>query len=376
MLSTHPSDGDRLTAHTEETAITSIAHTPPARTITIGVDTHNDTHVAVALDDRGARLGDLHSPATTTGYAHLHTWATRWGPSTVFGIEGTGSYGAGLTRFLHTAGHPVIEVNRPDRATRRRRGKNDTIDAESAARAVLAATATTTPKTGDAEVEMIRMLKTARNSAVKARTQAINQIRALLVTAPAPVRESMTALSTAALLTRCAGLRAAALHDPTTAARHTLGLLARRALALQSESDTLRTQITRLAATAAPALLEVFGIGPDSAATFLIAAGDNPDRIHSEAALAALFGASPVPASSGKTIRYRLNRGGDRQANAALHRVIVVRLRWHQPTRDYMTRRTTEGKTRAEIMRCLKRHLVREIYRALPRPATDLPHAA
>jgi len=348
----------------------SMTHEAPGRHITVGVDTHRDVHVAVALDGLGARLGELHLPTTPAGYADLERWAAGLGPVDAFGIEGTGSYGAGLARFLGDGGHRVVEVNRPDRATRHRLGKSDPIDAEMAARSVLSGVATGTPKAADGTTEMIRMLKIARDSAVKARTQSINQIRALLVTAPAELRESVRGLSTRRLLDRCAAFRPGVLDSPAAAAKHTLRSLARRNLALAAEADELEAGIRRLVSGSAPGLLAAFGVGPDSAATFMITAGDNPGRVHSEAAFASLCGSSPVPASSGRTKRHRLNRGGDRQANAALHRVVVVRLRWHGPTQEYMARRTAEGRTTAEVMRCLKRYVAREVFGLLPRGAS------
>jgi len=355
----------------------SMTHEAPGRHITVGVDTHKDIHVAVALDGLGARLGELHLPTTPAGYARLEHWAADLGPVEAFGIEGTGCYGAGLARFLDGLGHRVVEVNRPDRTTRYRLGKSDPIDAEMAARSVLSGVATGTPKAADGSTEMIRMLKVVRDSAVKARTQSLNQIKALLVTGPAELRETLRGLSTPRLLDRCAAFRPGVLDSPTAAAKHTLRSLARRNLALRMEAKELDTEILRLVSGTAPELLAAFGVGPDSAATFLVSAGDNPGRMRSEAAFASLCGSSPIPASSGKTQRHRLNRGGDRQANAALHRVVVVRLRWHAPTRAYMARRTAEGKTTAEVMRCLKRYLAREIFgllRPAPPTARSLTH--
>ncbi len=380
MLSARLSGGDRLIPlTTEETALTSITHDRGPRSIVVGIDTHKDVHVSVALDGLGIRLGELAAPASEAGYTQLRSWATGLGPVAAFGVEGSGSYGAGLARFLSARGERVVEVNRPDRATRRRRGKTDTIDAEAAARAVLCGVADAAPKSADGAVEMIRMLKTARNSAVKARTQAINQIHAILITAPTPLRASLSGLTVPQLITRCAGLRPGELRTPTAVAGHTLRLLARRAQSLHQEANELGTQIARLVPVATPVLLNIYGVGPDTAAALLITTGDNPHRLRSEAAFAALCGANPVPASSGKTVRHRLNRGGDRQANTALHRIIIVRLRWHQPTRDYMARRLAQGKTKPEILRCLKRYLAREIYHAL-QPTTPnqqhLPKAA
>lgn len=334
-------------------------------TVTVGVDTHKDIHVAVGVDAIGRRLGEVSIPASATGYRDLLAWAQKLGEVTAFGVEGTGSYGAALARHLRVEHQQVIEVNRPDRSTRHRLGKSDPIDAEAAARAVLAETATVVPKLVDSTVEMIRMLKLTRDSAVKAQTQAINQLKAVLVTAPVDLRETLADLPLVALLDRCAGLRTTELTTPTAAAKHALRLLAHRALALRGEAKELRTHLQTLTATLTPALVELTGIGPDSAAALLISAGDNPHRLRSEAAFAALCGTNPIPASSGKTARHRLNRGGDRAANAALHRAVVTRMHWHEPTKAYLARRTAEGKSKPEIMRCLKRYLARQVYRAI-----------
>ena len=331
----------------------------------VGVDTHQDEHVAVAIDRQGVRLGELHTVATTHGYEELERWSRGLGEIHAFGIEGTGSYGAGVARFLTSRGYTVVEVNRPDRSTRYRKGKSDPTDAEMAARAVLAGVADATPKSGEGEVEMIRMLKSAKDSAVKARTQAINQMKALVVTAPAELRETLDGLAAGALVTRCKSFRAGRLDGPLAAARYTLRSLARRYRQLSKEVLDLEAELDRLTRTAAPALVDGFGIGPDSAATLLIAAGSNPDRLHSEAAFASLCGVSPIPASSGKTNRHRLNRGGHRQANAALHRIVVVRLRHDERTQAYMRRRTTEGMSKAEVIRCLKRYVAREVFSTL-----------
>lgn len=226
-------------------------------------------------------------------------------------------------------------------------------------------TATATPRDGDNQVEVIRLLKMTRDSAVKAQTQAVNQLKAVLVTAPEELRESLADMGLVTLLNRCAGLRPGEICTPLAAAKYALRLLARRALTLREEVKQVREQLTTLTMAAAPALVELTGIGPDTAAALLVTAGDNPHRLRSEAAFAALCGTNPVPASSGKITRYRLNRGGDRRANAALHRAVVTRIHWHEPTQAYVARRTAEGKTKAEIMRCLKRYLARQVYRCL-----------
>jgi transposase len=346
-------------------AITTMAHPQPTR-VTVGVDTHKDLHVAAARDQLGRRLGTTMAPATGAGYAELLAWAHSLGEVAAWGVEGTGSYGAGLARFLAAHRQRVLEVNRPDRAARRRRGKSDPVDADAAARTVQAGEATGVPKAQDGVVEMLRALRVARQTAVKARTQAINAIKALLVTAPDELREQLDGLPTTSLIAQAAALDPGMLATPTAAAMLALGGLARRYQHLDAEISLLTSRLDQLTTTAARKLRELLGVGPDSAAALLIATGDNPGRLRSEAAFAALCGASPVEASSGKTVRHRLNRGGDRQANAALHRVVIVRLRWHQPTRDYVARRTAEGKSKKEILRCLKRYVAREVFAVLP----------
>jgi transposase len=271
----------------------------------------------------------------------------------------------------------VLEVNRPDRAARRRRGKSDPVDAAAAARTVQAGEATGVPKAQDGVVEMARALRVARQTAVKARTQAINAIKALLVTAPDELREQLAGLTTTRLIRAAAALDPDGLATPTAATMLALRGLARRYQHLDAEIALLAGKLDQLTATATRKLRELLGVGPDSAAALLITAGDNPRRLRSEAAFAALCGSSPVEASSGKTVRHRLNRGGDRQANAALHRIVIVRLRWHQPTRDYLARRTAEGKTKKEILRCLKRYVAREVFAMLRQiDEQNLPTAA
>ena len=344
--------------------------------VIIGVDTHKDQHVAVAIDGRGVRLGEKHVSVATCGYEELERWSCSLGRVHAFGIEGTGSYGAGLARFLTDRNYTVVEVNRPDRSVRYRKGKSDPTDAEMAARSVLAGVADATPKSGKGEVEMIRMLKSTKNSAVKARTQAVNQMKALVVTAPAELREKLDDLSTSALIKRCRNFRPGRLDSPTAAAKYTLRSLACRYSQLSKDIHDLRAELQRLIRTTALALIEAFGVGPDTAADLLIAAGSNPDRLHSEAAFASLCGVNPVPASSGKTNRHRLNRGGDRQANAALYRIVVVRLRHDLRTQAYLRRRTTEGMSKIEVIRCLKRYVAREVYSIIRKPAQILDTAA
>jgi transposase len=341
-----------------------MAYLEPPR-VTVGVDTHKHVHVAAARDQLGRRLGTTIAPASSAGYGQLLGWARGLGEIQAWGVEGTGSYGAGLARFLAASGERVVEVNRPDRQLRRRRGKSDPVDADAAARTVQAGEATGVPKAQDGTVEMVRSLRVARQTAVKARTQAVNAIKALLVTAPAELREQLEGLSMVALVGQAAALEPGRVETPTTACMLALRSLAGRYQHLNAEIQALSGELERLTATHAPALRALLGVGPEVAAALLVCAGDNPARLGSEAAFAALCGTSPVEASSGKTRRHRLNRGGDRQANAALHRIVIVRLRWHQPTRDYLARRTAEGKSKKEILRCLKRYVAREVFAVL-----------
>jgi transposase len=345
----------------------------PAAEIVVGVDTHKHTHTAVALNALGARLGTMTVPASRDGYGRLEAWASSFGAVRTFGVECTGSYGAGLARALRTSGHHVLEVNRPDRGTRRRHGKDDTLDAEAAARSVLGGRATAVPKSGTSSVEMIRHLKIARDAAVKARSQAMLTLKAIIVSAPAELREQLEGVRGKMTLVRhVAALRPGSITSTTASAKAALKAIARRWLALSEEIEGHDRELDALVSTAAPSLIAAPGFATAIAADMLLLVGDNPERIRSEGALAKLCGACPLPASSGRTNRHRLNRGGNRQANAALHRVIVTRMRFHRPTIDYVTRRTGEGRTKAEIMRCLKRYVAREVFRHLcmPRPAT------
>jgi transposase len=340
--------------------------------VILGVDTHAQVHVAVLLDHLGRLQATLTVPATRTGYQQLLGWAQVHGRLTRAGVEGTGTYGAGLARHLTHAGVTVVEVDRPNRQHRRRHGKSDPSDAEAAARAVLAGQATTIPKTRSGIVEAIRVLRVARSGAIKARTQAANQLRDLLVTAPDELRAQLSPPSTAKRVARLAAQQPAAGGDPASATRRALWHLARRCQTLTAEIQTLNVDLAALTRRAAPRLLARPGVGVETAGALLVTAGDNPDRLGSDAALAALCGASPVQASSGKTTRHRLNRGGDRQANNALWVISLTRLRIDPATRAYAQRRTTQGKTTKEIMRCLKRHLTRELF---PLLKADLHHA-
>ena len=335
---------------------------PDSEEVILGVDTHKDIHVAAVVSILGAQVADATFPTTTAGYRQLLAWARSYGMLHRAGVEGTGSYGAALTRHLRRSGITVIEVNRPDRAARRRHGKTDTIDAVAAARAVLSARAVTTAKAADGPVEMLRMFRLARASAVKSRTQAVNQLKAVIINTDPALRETLTGLTDTALIRHCANLPDTTPTDAVTAARYTLRRLAQRIQALTAEERELQRHIIAVLNTYAPQLLQRHGIGPDSASALLVTAGDNPDRLRSEASFAALCGVNPIEASSGKTRRRRLNRGGDRHANAALYRIALTRARGDQRTRDYLDRRTAQGRTRREAIRCLKRYIAREIY--------------
>lgn len=341
-----------------------------------GVDTHRDTHHVAAIDaSTGKLLGDEEFPATRNGYIAALRWLIGFGIVCKIGVEGTGSYGAGLLRYLQSQQITVIEVARPNRQVRRAQGKSDPIDAINAARVVLAETATTSPKNKDGAVEAIRLIRTTRRGAMKARRATILQIHGVLWSAPDELRAQLAGYDRAALVVRCARLRVPtgnSLTDPAVTAKRMLRRLARRIQDLDREIAEADAELAELIALRAPTLLSVFGVGTEVAGQILTTAGENSDRLRSESALARICGTAPIPASSGNTTRHRLHRGGDRQANSAIHMIVILRLRWHAPTRAYLERRTTEGKTKKEIIRCLKRAIVRELYRALQ---TDLQNA-
>jgi transposase len=347
----------------------------PATPVTVGVDTHLETHVAAVVDQTGRLLGTQGFPASTRGYVALVTWAERFGPVARVGVEGTGTFGAGLARFVRAYGLPVVEVARPDRSTRRRHGKSDPIDAQAAARATLAGVANVTPKTREGRVEMIRLLRVARRGAMKARVAAAEQLYGVVCSAPEELRQPLLNLKTKALVRACAALRPGPLTSTTAATKTTLRTLARRWQQLQAELDQLDLQLEELVTSAAPTLVALPGVGVETAGQLLVTAGDNPQRLRSEAAFAHLCGAAPIPASSGRTDRHRRNRGGDRRANNALWRIALVRMRCHPPTRAYVERRTKQGLSKLDIMRCLKRYIAREVYQHLTSPSAPAPTA-
>ena len=347
--------------------------------VTVGVDTHKQFHVAHAVDALGRSLGSQRIPASSRGYHEFVGWAQSLGRMVVVGIEGPGHYGAGLARHLRAEGIAITEVSRPNRQHRARYGKSDDADAAGAAAAVLAGEALGESKTADGAAEMARVLRVARTSVVRARAKAYTALQSLLVTAPEALREQLAGLYKDRLLQACLQLDEPEIPvSPTDAITIAIRSLAARCRQLDAEAARLEHHIDTLTATATPQLRAVYGVGPDTAATLLAAIGDNPGRIRSDAAFAKLCGVSPLEASSGKTIRHRLNRGGNRDANRALHVILVVRLRRRQPTRDYMARRIAEGKSKNEVMRCLKRYIAREVFHALqpPRSTTQISAAA
>jgi transposase len=341
-----------------------------------GVDAHADAHYAAALDGRGALLSTKSFPTTTAGYRELLEWLIGFGELDVVAVESTGSYAAALVRFLSEHGVRVVEVNQPHAHTRRRVGKSDPIDAEMAARLFLAGKATAIPKQTDGIVESIRLLRAARHSAVKSRSAAMVQLRDVIITAPQELRDQLSCRKTIrgkAALCRRLGPTTGELRRPCHAAKFALRSVAHRIDALDDEITVLDRQLEQLVRAAAPRTTQLLGISTGHAGQLLVTAGQNIERLRGEAAFAALCGASPIPASSGKTTRHRLNYGGDRQANRTLHLIVVCRLRYCPRTRAYMHRRTAEGKTKAEIMRCLKRYIARETYNALRADLAALP---
>jgi transposase len=330
--------------------------------ITGGVDTHSEVHVAAALDPVGGLLGTREFPATAAGYAGLLGWLGKFGDVALVGVEGTGSYGAGLARYLAASGVRVVEVDRADRQDRRRKGKSDPLDAVSAARAAQSGRAAGEPKGRDGAVEAIRSLMADGRSARGERTQAINQARALVLTGPEELRDRFAGHRAAALAAGIAALRPRPGDAADYAVRMALRELGRRVEFLDAQIERLDDLIVPLVTVRAPGLLSLYGVGPDTAAMLLIAAGDHPERLRSEAAWAHMCAVAPIPASSGKTRRHRLNRGGNREANHALWRIVITRMSAHPATRAYVERRTAEGLSKKDIIRCLKRYVAREVY--------------
>jgi transposase len=333
--------------------------------IAVGVDTHKDAHVAVALDDLGQLLGELVIEASISGYAQLVAWAQGLAAGTeselVFGIEGTGGWGAGLVERLREAGKAVYEVERP-RRRERRSGKTDRIDALIAAKRVLSGEGLSTPRARGAR-RVLAVILAVQRSCVGERTRLLNQLQALCVTAPAGLRERIGPGHGAALAARILRMRARTAADiEERVAFAVLRDLATRARALEQAASRYEHELADLVRQLAPRLLDEPGIGPISAAKLLAA---DPTRFKHERAFARCNGTAPLPASSGKTIRHRLSRGGDRQLNNAIHTIALSRSQHHPETRAYLKRKTNEGKTKREAMRSLKRHLSRRLYKQL-----------
>jgi transposase len=342
----------------------------------IGVDTHRDSHAVAVCTPSGAVIAETSVAADAVGYTRLLRFAQeRAAGRRVWAIEGTGSFGAGLTGFLLEQAEWVVEVDRPARPAARNGAKSDELDAARAAREALSRQHLAQPRRRGNR-EALRVLLTSREGAILARTQAIGQLKGLIINAPDQLRQKLRHLTTNEQLNRCARLRT----SPTRSTEHRATIIAlrstaRRALALTAEAADLESELQLLVHALAPALLAEPGVGVITAAQ-LLSAWSHPSRFRSEAAFASLAGTAPIPASSGQVVRHRLNRGGDRQLNRALHTIVISRLGHHRETIHYAARRSAEGKTPREIRRCLKRHLARRLYRILETSTTASPAPA
>jgi transposase len=348
----------------------TIAEEGAARRIIGGVDTHKDLHVAAVVDEQDRVLATRCFATTRQGYRQMLTWMRSFGELQRVGIESTGSYGAGLLRFLQQAGVEVLEVTTPDKHDRRRRGKSDDLDAQNAAHAAFAGKRTVTPKSRDGMIESLRVLSACRKTAVAAHRLADDpehrRLRTGWLTGDVAQHDTHAARPDVGSL--ATGTLAAWRPDLTgyrnveAAYRISLKSLARRYLELHDEIADLDAMIGAIVEELSPTLVARNSIGYAGAAQLLLTAGDNPERLRSEAGFAALCGVSPVPASSGKTVRYRLNRGGDRAANSALHIIAIGRLRTDARTKAYVAKRLAEGHSKLEAIRCLKRYIAREVF--------------
>ena len=337
-----------------------------------GVDTHQDLHTAAIVNLEGAVLGAESFSTTRAGYRAMLRWFRSHGELLRVGVESTGTYGAGITRHLALSGIPVLEVTGPDPASRRAKGKDDALDAIAAAEAARTRRRVQVAKDRSGAVEALRVLRTTRKTAIKCRRAALQQLHNTIVAAPEEVRDQVRNLTRMQRLRTCAAWRpdTVGYRDPVVATKLALKYLARRILDLNDEIAELDRFIVPLVEELAPNLRELEGVGTENAGAVMVAVGDNPDRLRSKASFAMMCGVCPIPASSGKTQRHRLNRGGNRQANSALHMVVVCRMRIDQRTRAYVARRTLEGLSKREVMRCLKRYVAREIYRVLTAPSS------
>lgn len=332
-----------------------------------GVDTHQDLHTAAVVSPDGTPLGTGSFPTTRAGYRRLLSWMRSHGKILRVGVESTGTYGAGLVRLLAREGVPVLEVTAPDLAARRGKGKDDTIDAVAAAQAAASGQRVQVAKDRNGQVEALRVLRTTRKTAVKCRRATLQQLHNTIVAAPEDLRDELRHFTRMKLLRTCAAWRPnmMAYRDPTVATRIAIKSLCRRVLELNDEIAELDRLIEPLVAELAPTLVALEGVGTECVGELLITAGENPERLRSEASFAMLCGASPIPASSGKTQRHRLNRGGNRQANSALYMIILCRMRTDPRTKVYVARRLAEGLSKREVMRCLKRYVAREVFSIL-----------
>ena len=342
-----------------------------------GVDTHKDLHVAAVVDEHNRVLGSQCFPTTRHGYKQMLAWMRSFGQLRRVGVEATGTYGAGLLRYLQNAGVEVLEVTTPDSGDRRKRGKNDDLDAQNAAHAAFAGKRTVTPKTRDGMIESLRVLKACRKTAVAARRVALQMIHNTVVCAPDELRDTLRKLTRMELIRTLAAWRPDLTDYRNVASAYRIALksLARRYLELHDEIADLDAMIAAIVDELAPALVTRNSIGHASAAPLLLTAGANSERLHSEASFAALCGVSPVPASSGKTTRHRLNRGGDRAANSALHIIAIGRLRTDPRTKSYIAKRIAEGHSKLEAIRCLKRYIAREIFSLISQRRQEINQA-
>jgi transposase len=340
-----------------------------ARRITGGIDTHLDVHVAAALDERGALLGTESFPTTPRGYRNLLAWLVEsFGTVELVGVEGTGSYGAGLTRHLHRHGISVVEVDRPNRQKRAgARASPTPLTRCLPPGPPKAAMPTDRPRPGPETSRPCGFCGVARGSARRSRTQALNQMRSLISTAPDELRAELRDLSIYKVLEVTSAYRHTGKTDVTAVTKLTLRTLARRALSLEAEVKEIDSILKTLVAQTAPQLSAIDGVGTDVASALLVAAGDNPERLKNEATFAKLCGVAPLDASSWKNERRRLNHGGDRQANSALWHIVFTRMVKDPRTKHYIERRMKDGKTKKEAIRCLKRYVAREVFTTLPR---------
>ncbi len=336
----------------------------PNRIVVGGVDTHKDLHVAAVVDEVDRVLGCQSFATTRHGYKQMLAWMRGFGQLKRLGVECTGSYGAGLLRYMQNAGIEVLEVTTPDKSDRRKRGKDDDLDAQNAAHAAFAGRRTVTPKSRDGMIESLRVLKVCRKTAVAARRVALQLIHNTIVCAPDELRDLLRNMTRMQLIRTLAAWRPdlSDYRNLASAYRIALKSLGRRYLELHDEIADLDAMIGAIVDELAPTLVARNSIGHESAAQLLLTAGDNSERVHSEASFAALCGVSPVPASSGKVTRHRLNRGGDRAANSALHIIAIGRLRTDPRTKAYVQKRITEGHSKLEAIRCLKRYIAREVF--------------